>query len=149
MKSNKLPGLDGFPVEFYRSFWPKLGPFLIKVYHESFEHGLLSPSQRKAVITLIHKGSDKNLIKNYRPISLTNCDYKILAFVLAARLQSVMQDLIHSDQSGYIKKRFIGHNIRTIQDLISYAEKFNKGVLLFLDFKKAFDSLEWISYTTS
>ena len=55
-----------------------------------------------------------------------------------------MQDLINSDQSGYIKKRFIGHNIRTIQDLISYAEKYNKeGVLLFLDFKKAFDSLEW------
>ena len=55
-----------------------------------------------------------------------------------------MQDLINNDQSGYIKKRFIGHNIRTMQDLICYAEKFNKeGVLLFLDFKKAFDSLEW------
>ena len=55
-----------------------------------------------------------------------------------------MQDLINNDQSGYIKKRFIGHNIRTIQDSISYAEKFIKeGVLLFLDFKKAFDSLEW------
>ena len=144
MKPNKSPGLDGLPIEFYRTFWKQLGPFLLKVYHESFEHGLLSPSQRKAVITLIYKGNDKKLIKNYRPISLTNCDYKILAFVLASRLQSVMQDLIYSDQSGYIKKRFIGHNIRTIQDLISYAEKFNKeGALLFLDFKKAFDSLEW------
>ena len=59
MKSNKSPGLDGLPVEFYTAFWHKLGPFLIKVYHESFEHGLLSPSQRKAVITLIHKGSEK------------------------------------------------------------------------------------------
>ena len=56
-----------------------------------------------------------------------------------------MQDLINSDQSDQkdIKKRFIGHNIRTIQDLISYVENFNKAVLLLLDFKKAFDSLEW------
>ena len=50
MKSNKSPGLDRLPVEFYRAFWPKLGPFLIKVYHESLKHGsFLSPSQRKGV----------------------------------------------------------------------------------------------------
>ena len=56
------------------------------------------------------------------------------------RWQSVMQHLINSDQSANIKKRFIGHNIRATQDLISWVFL---GVFLFLDFKKTFNSLEW------
>ena len=55
-----------------------------------------------------------------------------------------MPSVINYDQTGYIKNRLIGFTIRTVQDLIEYCNKFdNKGVLLFLDFKKAFDSLEW------
>ena len=68
----------------------------------------------------------------------------ILAFALAQRVQNVMSNVISFDQTGYIKKRFIGCNIRLLQDIIDYTDKYNKeGALLFLDFKKAFDSLEW------
>ena len=93
---------------------------------------------------MIFKNGDRNKIKNYRPISLTNTDYKLLAFVLALQLQKVMPSVINNDQTGYIKNRFIGFSIRTIQDLIEYCNNFDKkGVLLFLYFKKAFDRIEW------
>ena len=132
MKLNKSPGLDGLPAEFYQTFWPTIGPFLVEVYQEAFSHGKLSNSQCKAVITLIPKTGDKFLLKNYRPISLTNCDYKILAFVLAKRLEKVMSGVINFDQTGYIQNRFIGCNIRLIQDLIDFTDKYNKeGALLF------------------
>ena len=93
---------------------------------------------------MIFKNGDREQLKNYRPISLTNAGYKILAFVLAQRLQKIMPSIIDTDQSGYIKNRFIGHNIRLIQDIIHISKNLNKpGVLIFLDFKKAFDGLEW------
>ena len=144
MKPNKSPGLDGITVEFYKAFWPVISSFLIEVYLEIFKEENLTYSQKTAVITLIFKTGDRSLLKHYRPISLTNTDYKILAFVLAMRVQKVMPSVINNDQTGYIKNRLIGLNIRTVQDLIEYCNKFDKkGVLLFLDFNKAFDSLEW------
>lgn len=146
MKLNKSPGPDGLTAEFYHRFWDKLGPLLVKVYNECYQNGKLVQTQREAIITLIYKGGDRQDIKNYRPISLTNVDYKILAFVLSNRLQDVIGNIVSADQSGYIKGRFIGNNIRLIEDLIEESKKMPnkfKGVLLFLDFKKAFDSLEW------
>ena len=84
------------------------------------------------------------MLKNYRPISLTNCDYKILTFVLAKRLQKVISKLISHNQSGYIKARYIGINARLIMDIIENCEKSNiAGAILCLDYEKAFDSLNW------
>ncbi len=145
MKDNKSPGLDGLPAEFYKTFWPDISEFLIDVYNESFKLGELAPSQRESVLSLIFKKGDSELINNYRPISLTNSDYKLLAFTLSNRLQKVIGEIVHTDQSGYIKNRFIGNNIRTIQDIMEYAERTDnkEAVLMLIDFKKAFDSVEW------
>ena len=144
MKLDKSPGLDGIPIEFYKTFWLILGPFLVKLYNESYQNEKLSNSQRIAVISLIHKKGNKNLLKNYRPISLTNVDYHILGQVIANRLHSVLPSLISLDQAGYVKGRFIGNNIRTIEDLLFYNNDANKdSITCFLDFQKAYDSIEW------
>lgn len=104
----------------------------------------MSYSQRLAVISLIFKKGEQTNIKNYRPISLTNTDYKIIAFVFARRLQKVIDNLINENQSAYIKGRYIGENARIILDLFNYCEETNnEGIFLFLDFEKAFDSIEW------
>jgi exonuclease III len=144
LKIDKSPGLGGLTSEFYQTLWPHIGIILINVYNESFEEEVLSPSQRQSVLTLIFKKDDREKLLNYRPISLTNIDYKILASSLANRLQLVLDKIISTDQAGFIKKRFIGHNIRLIQDVLEYSDRHQtKGLMLFLDFKKAFDSLEW------
>ena len=75
--------------------------------------GELSASQRQAVVTLIEKkGRDKRLVKNWRPISLTNVDVKIAVKALSFCLKKVISNLINYDQTAYIKGRFIGESIR-------------------------------------
>ena len=88
--------------------------------------------------------NDPLSLDNYRPITLLNVDTKLIAYTLAQRLKPVLSKIINSDQNGYVKNRYIGFNIRQIQDIIDYSETFNiDGALLFIDFSKAFDSLEW------
>ena len=144
MKNNKAPGLDGLPVEFYKIFWTDLKSHLFNAIKESYKCKELCHSMRTAVLSLLFKKGEKHNLANYRPISLCNTDYKILAFSLANRLQKVLPYIINSDQTGYIKNRYIGNNIRLIYDILEYSTKYKKdGALIFLDFAKAFDSLEW------
>ena len=56
----------------------------------------------------------------------------------------MLPDIINVDQTGYVKGRYIGENIRLIQDVIHFTSQMNeKGIAIFLDFKKAFDMIEW------
>ena len=144
MKSNKSPALDGLTSEFYKTFWGDLKYLFYNSLKKIYENKEMSFSQRLAVMTLIHKKGDTKLLKNYRPISLTNTDYKIIAFVFARRLQKIIDKLISKNQSAYIKGRFIGENATLILDIFDYCKENNyDGILLFLDFEKAFDSVEW------
>ena len=140
MKLNKAPGLDGLTIEFYKCFWSFLKDMVVDAFNESYDLECLPESMRIAIMTLIFKKGDLEDLENYRPISLMNVDYKILAFVLAARIQKVINILISPDQVAYIQERYIGTNVRLILDVINES---NRGLLFFLDFKKAFDSLEW------
>jgi hypothetical protein len=120
LKHDKSPGIDGLTPEFYQVYWPLLkNPFMSMIY-ECYANKRLPTTLNQAVLTLIFKKGERHLLKNYRPISITNYDYKILAFVLARRLQDVIKNLVHSDQSGYIKGRFIGINVRYIIDFYKY-----------------------------
>ena len=142
---NKSPGTDGFTAEFYLSFWDVLGPVMVDSFNYAFTTGNLSISQRQGIIRLIPK-KDKDLtyLKNWRPISLLNVDYKIATKALALRLKKVLPQIISNEQTGYIEGRFIGQNIRQISDILSFtAEQNIEGIATFLDFEKAFDSLEW------
>ena len=144
MKLNKSPGSDGLSVEFYRHFWDVIGMILVDVYNDGFEKSELTLSQRTGIISLLYKKGDPTDLGNWRPISLLNIDYKIAARVLANRLQKVINKIVSLDQQGYIKNRFIGYNIRQIKDIIDYAELLQiDGAIMFLDFKKAFDTVEW------
>ena len=72
---------------------------------EAWELQILPCSTRTSILSPIYKAEQRNKLKNYRPLSLTNCDYKIAAFVFANRMQSVIDTLINNDQSAYIKNR--------------------------------------------
>ena len=144
MAKNKTPGYDGLPSEFYIYFWNDIKSMIIESFNEAFTSGQLSETHKQIIISLIFKKDDRRYFKNYRPISLSNVDYKILAFVLANRLQKVITKIISPEQVAYIKERYIGQNIRLLLDILEYTKLRNKpGVLLFLDFEKAFDSLSW------
>ena len=144
-KENKSPGSDGIPIEFYKRFWEVIKKPFIECVNESFEKGELSNTQKKAVITLIEKrGKDRCFIENWRPISLLNVDAKIMSKVIAARVKDVLPNIIHSNQTGYVKDRYIGETVRSLLDIMEFTDIENiPGLLIFIDFQKAFDSLEW------
>jgi len=144
-KTGKTPGNDGLPCEFYKMFWDDIIDPLFECYETAIELGELSSSQKQAVVTLIEKtGKDRAYIKNWRPISLLNFDYKLLSKSISIRIQNFLPSLIHKNQTGFIKGRYIGDSIRVLQDIMLYTVAKNiGGLLLFVDFEKAFDSIEW------
>ena len=153
LPNNKTPGSDGLTVEFYKKFWKIIKEPLCDCIKTVYETGELTVDQRRGVINLIPK-ADKDLrnIKNWRPISILNVDYKLITKALALRLKVVLPDLIDGDQCGYVMNRLIGENIRIVSDLINYCQNQDvEGLLVFLDFEKAFDSLSWdfIDHTLS
>ena len=145
MEPNKTPGSDGLPAEFYTFFWADVSDYLVNSLNHAYGSGQLSVTQRRGIIKLIpKKDAEPFLIKNWRPITLLNCDYKIGAKAIANRLKTFLPKLINSDQTGFLKGRFIGENIRLIDGIINFtAAKNIPGLLLFLDFEKAFDTVEW------
>ena len=145
MKNGRSPGSDGFPVEFFKFFWKKLGIFVLRSLNDGFRRGQLSTTQKEGIIVCLPKtDKSRDLIKNWRPISLLNIVYKIGSASIANRIKKVLPSLIHEDQTGFIKGRYIGDNVRLIYDIINHVTTHNKpGILLCLDFEKAFDSLDW------
>ena len=106
--------------------------------------GELSITMRRGVIVLIWKGDDKRLLKNWRPISLLNCDYKIIAKVLSTRIRHILPKIIHPNQKCGIKGRSIHDGAALIRDLIHYVNNNNlPGVIISLDQTKAYDRVEW------
>ncbi len=112
---------------------------------ESFKFGEMSSSQRKAVITLVEEqGKDRTQTENWRPISLINVDAKIISKVIAVRVKNVLPNIIHHNQTGYVKDRYIGETVRSNFDIMEFTDTENSpGVLIFIDFKKASATVEW------
>ena len=118
MDSDKTPGMDGLPAEFYKVFWSDISSYLISSLNYGFDSGRLSVTQRRGVIKLIpKKDAELYLIKNWMPITLLNTDYKIAAKSIANQIKLILPNLIlpnliNHDQTGFLKDRFIGKNIR-------------------------------------
>ena len=107
LKSNKSPGEDGIISEFYSLFWETIKDEFILLVCEIFNEKQLSNSQNRGVLTLLFKSGERENSCNWRPFTLLNTDYKIIAKMLAERLKTVLPNLIHSDQKGFVKGRNI------------------------------------------
>ena len=84
------------------------------------------------------------MLNTYYKILDLKKKYIILTKLLSKRLQILIPSIVSSDQTSYIKNRFIGENIRTISDLIQFANlKQRQGIIIQLDFEKSFDSISW------
>ena len=145
MKNDKSPGTDGLTVEFYKFFWKDIGTFLRRSLNYSFDKGELSVTQKQGIVSIIPKArKPREFLKNWRPITLLNISYKLLSSCLANRIKTVLDTLMHENQKGFLKGRYIGENIRLLYDILEFTEQSNiPGLLLLIDFEKAFDSVSW------
>ena len=141
MNNNKTPGKDGIPVDFYKVFWARIKNLFYDMMLHAFDLSLLPLSLREGVLNLIPKANkDSRMVKNLRPITLLNTDYKIIEKAIANKMIPALTHIIHQDQRGFMKDRRISVNIRKMLDIIHQAEKEDlEAVVLSLDFVKCFD----------
>ena len=144
-KANKTPGNSGLTAEFYQFFWSRIREVYLKAIIYAKRIGKLHLAARRGVIALIpKKDRDPDFLKNWRPLTMLNLDYKILAKVLANRMKKVLPDIISESRTGFMKNRQISNSLRVTID-ISRKNKTVAGYLLSLDFEKCFDMISYDS----
>lgn len=145
MANNKTPGDDGLTVEFYKMFWIHLKNLLPNVIRYLIDNQSLHKTARSGIISLLAK-KDRDLmyLKNWRPLTLLNVDYKIISRIISLRLKSKIKDLVSEDQTGFIEGRDISESLRTILDVIQIAkQKSLSMVLVSMDWEKCFDKISF------
>ena len=131
MSNNRSPGTDGFSADFFKVFWQYIGHFVLRSINYGFMNDELSVTQKLGIITCIPKDNKSRYqVKNYRPISLLNCTYKIASVAIANRIKTVLDKLINKDQNGFLFNRYVGENTRILYDIMHYTEEHNLSGLL-------------------
>ena len=149
LPNKKSNGPDGLPYEFYRhtEVWELIGEDFTKVMENSIMNEHLPKSQREAdMVPIFKEQGQREAFKEYRPITVSNCDYRIFMVVIVKRLNIIVGKYIVIDQTGFIPGRQITSNGVLISSLIEYMldePSQITGGIVFLDFQKAFDSVEW------
>uniref|UniRef100_G1KVC2 Reverse transcriptase domain-containing protein n=1 Tax=Anolis carolinensis TaxID=28377 RepID=G1KVC2_ANOCA len=146
LDANKSPGPDGFTACFYKIDQEETIKYFKTIMNEALNKEIIPDSWKKAEIVLIHKeGLDPNNVRNYRPISLLNTDYKIFTKILANGFTKFLTEWISEDQTGFLPSQSTKDNVRIIIDSIEYFDiNHQKEVgFLGLDAEKAFDNVNW------
>ncbi|MCH79641.1 LINE-1 reverse transcriptase like, partial [Trifolium medium] len=141
---NKSPGPDGYNFAFLKNCWDTLKGEIRIMFDQFHGNASLPRSFLSYFVALIPKVSSPFGLSDFRPISLLGCLYKLVSKVLAVRLGKVMNSLISSTQSAFIKGRNLVDGVVVINEVLDVAKKTGKEVLVFkVDFEKAYDSVDW------
>ena len=116
MENSKSPRNE-FPKELYECFWDEIKNLFLVSIHKSFLNQELSTYQKKLWLECWKKDKAKRLVKDLRPILLFNPDMKIINKVLATRIKNILTYLISSNQTPYVKNRFMSESGRVISHI--------------------------------
>ena len=145
LPSGASPGVDGLPLEAYRRAASSFLPLLTRIFNVVGARGAVAPEFLDGAVVSLPKPGAADLAdpSSYRPITLLNSDYKLLAKVLANRLLACIGTVVAPTQTGYVPGRHIGSNVLALQLLPQHlAATGRSGVVVFLDTRKAFDTID-------
>jgi hypothetical protein len=144
-QGRKTPGLDGLPIEVYWACCDKFASVLFNLYNCNSLRGEMHQSAYEGLISLLYKGKGERCIReNWRPLTLLNLDYKILAKIYARRIEKVMTALVHPDQTCSVPGRTILDSILHVMTTIQYCDITDTPALIMsVDHAAAFDMIEW------
>jgi len=146
---NKSPAPVGMTMAFLQSNWATLSGDIMGMFTDFFSSGKFVASLNSTFIGLIPKKAGATNIKDFRPISMVGCIYKLLSKVLARRLRGVVGDLISMNQNAFVGGRQILNAVLTANELIDSRVKASRvkagraGVVCKLDIEKAYDHVNW------
>lgn len=144
LNSGRASGPNGLPIEMFKLTASKIVPPLTKMFVDSRSVGLRPEDQRLANIVIHKEGKPRNKCPSYQPISLLNCEAKILAKVLVTRLLRVISRMVHPDQSGFMPARNTSLNLRRLHGVLARVPTIREDVVVVsLDAASAFDTIEW------
>ncbi|XP_020681367.1 uncharacterized protein LOC110098784 [Dendrobium catenatum] len=143
---NKAPGIDGVTSSFYKSYWSIVWEVLWNAVNCFFKTGILNREWKNTLITLISKVKYPLLPSNYRPISLCQTNYKIVASMLVNRLKKVIDKMVYEEQAAFIPGRSISVHCLLAQEIFhkfKLSNNRNGLMALKLDMEQAYDSMGW------
>jgi hypothetical protein len=136
---DSAPGPDGIPYSYYKSYWHIFGDLLVQVWNDSIRKNQLPLSHRSFILRLLPKqGKDLTKISNWMPITLSNCDHKLITKCYAKRFTNILKTFLHPSQTAYLPGKQIQDNIRLLNII---KDKAHEPIIAALDAKKAFDSV--------
>ena len=146
MHPTKFPGSDGMPPLFFQKYWSIVGQVVIDCVLNILNTGEMPPKLNDTYICLIPKTKNPQKITDFRPISLCNVMYRILAKVLANRLKKILSEVVSKSQSAFVPRRLITDNVLVAFELMYHINQKRKGkdgqMAIKLDMSKAFDRVE-------
>jgi hypothetical protein len=133
------PGPDGLPFLFFQKFWDVVKNDLVDLFSEFYQGKLDLFRLNFAMLTLIPKVENAVDMRNFRPISLLNCSFKLFGKLITCRLEKVCQEIIAKEQSAFIRGRFILESVVVAHELVHSIHKSKEpGVVIKLDYEKAY-----------
>ena len=137
---NKAPGIDGLSYEFYKATWPIIGQVFSSVLKCQLETCQLVKSNREGVTRLLPKVMGVPEVEELRPVTLLNCDCRILSKLIVSRMKPVLPMVIRSGQLCTVGRKNILFGVSNILSSVMFAnQKKRKACLMSLDFFKAYD----------
>jgi len=123
MANGKSLGPNGIVTEFFKHFWDLIGDDYYEMVRSSICQGRLPSSMTSGTIALLFKAGDRANLANWRPITLLNSSYKIVAKALQIWLQHFLQDVISPEQSAFLPFRHILGNILLQYETVHWAQE--------------------------
>ncbi|GKV29432.1 hypothetical protein SLEP1_g38359 [Rubroshorea leprosula] len=143
-EGSKAPRPDGYNFNFLKYAWHYIKEDFINFFTEFHCNGKLVKGLNSSFLTMIPKKLNVVELKDYRPISLIGCVYKLLAKVLANRLKSVISEIVSETQSAFVRGRQLVDSVLVLNEVVDEIKKKKQPAFVFkADFEKAYDCVDW------